>query len=474
MQQIARRPDTRQIVLTAICGAILIGIAYAAGANSPTLLFGLVGLVVLFWVGAGWRTGVAGLLWLSCVDGALKFLHSTTAVFVLKDAILLAVLLGLLVSLAMHPALKPSGKWRAAWPWFMYVAFLAVGALNPANGLTGGIAGFRSHALFALLFIVGIVYFENARRFARTANLVIAGIALSSVVALFQFALPDTWAALAPGFQMANTKFQSFVGAGSSLRAYGTMVDPAALGLACSLGILFAAAALARIRGAAMYWLVAAIGLMGMALLFSGSRASLVGVAVGMLALLLLSWRHKSMRTSSILALAIVIVSSPLALTIGGSGGADAGSRFTSSDSLSVASQTRARSANMVYAGALSHPFGYGLGAAGGGGRLTTKSKNNLAVDNLYLSALYETGFVGLALLLFVQATILFYTIKAANEAVSVETRSVYIGMAAAQVGLLFTGFWTQGSFDYAPVAQVFWLFAGAVALPKRVEGAIA
>ncbi len=473
MQQVARRPEPRQIALTAICGAILLGIAYAAGANSPTLLFGLVGIVVLFWVGVGWRVGVAGLLWLSCIDGTLKFLHSTTAVFVLKDAILVAVALGLLITLAMHPALKPAGKWRAAWPWFMYIAFLAVQALNPANGLTGGIAGFRSHALFSLLFVVGIVYFDSAKRFARTANIVIGGIVLSSLVALFQFALPDTWASLAPGFQMANAKFQSFVGAGSTLRAYGSMVDPAALGLACSLGILFAAAALARVRGAAMYWLMVAIGLMGMALLFSGSRASLVGLGVGMLALLVLSWRHKSMRTSSILALAVVIVSSPVALTIGGGGGADAGSRFTSSDSLSVASQSRARSANMVYAGALTHPFGFGLGAAGGGGRLTTKSKNNLAVDNLYLSALYETGFVGLILLLFVQGSILFYTVKAANEAGSVETRSVYIGMAAAQVGLLFTGFWTQGSFDYAPVAQVFWLFAGAVALPKRVEGAI-
>ncbi|MGZ3497568.1 MAG: O-antigen ligase family protein [Vulcanimicrobiaceae bacterium] len=477
MQQVSSRSDRSVVLLYAIFIALSAALGSAVGLGVTQLVGGIVFLVALFWLSAFWRVGIGVLLIYSCVDGFIKALHGSTPFLVVKDLMLLSIIGGMVVMLALHPERKTAGRWQGLWAWLLYVGYLGAQALNPSAGLTAGIAGFRAHALFAFLFLVGAVYFTSPKRFSRTANLAIIGISIAAVAGLFQFFFEDLWTSIAPGLAAASHKYVSFIpGAGvipglsgAVPRAYGTMVDPAALGLACSVGFLFAAGALARSKPAHRPVIIASMVAMGMALLFSGSRASTAGLAAGLLAFVILSWRHASMRMPAILALVLIILTVPMALQ---SSGGTAGGRF-SSDSASYAAQTRDRSQTRVLAALPSHPLGWGLGATGAGGRMRKASSNVIAVDNLYFATLYETGIPGVVILLLIQGTILVLTIRCAAQAKVVETRAVYIGMASAQVAMLVNGIWSQGAFDYAPVSQIFWLFAGAVALPKRVEGEV-
>ncbi|HEY8313072.1 MAG TPA: O-antigen ligase family protein [Candidatus Baltobacteraceae bacterium] len=476
MQQVSKGPDRSTAVLYGIFILLSATFGLSVGIGATRVVAAIIFVVALFWLSRFWRIGVSALLLLGCFDGVIKYTHGSPGVFMLKDLTLLGILGGMLVMLAIRPERKPVGSWHGLWAWLLYVGYIGAQALNPAAGLTGGLAGFRAHAFFAFLFVVGVVYFTNPRRLSRTAGVAIVGITLAAGAGIFQFLFEDLWTSLAPGLLVASHKFTSyFAGAGgiSDLmgavpRAYGTMVDPAALGAACAVGFIFAAAALARTKGLVRLLVIVGMLTMGVALLFSGSRASAAGVAAGLIAFVILSWRHSSMRLPATIALVLVVLTIPLGLK---ATGGSAGDRFTSSDNLSYAAQTRAVSTRRVLASVPTHPFGMGLGATGAGGRLSTHGQNTIAVDNLYLATLYETGVPGLLIFLVLQLTILILTIRCSKQAASLEARSVYIGMAAAQIALLVNGIWSQGAFDYAPVSQIFWLFSGAVALPKRVEG---
>jgi hypothetical protein len=108
------------------------------------------------------------------------------------------------------------------------------------------------------------------------------------------------------------------------------------------------------------------------------------------------------------------------------------------------------------------NPFGHGLGATGAGGGLRTDT--GLAVDNVFYANLYETGPLGLALFLFVQFTFIGLGLRAALRAKDLASQTAFIGIVAGNVGCLVSCWFSQGAFDYAPVGQMFWLFAGAVA----------
>jgi len=475
VQQVIRAPTHLTGAVFAIVAvlAAALGIAVAVGsyAGIGAVLFA----AVLLWSALAWRFGVIALLLLACVDGIIKHVAPSTGTYLLKDIILVVVALGMLVWVAVDPEHHPRGRWSGAWPWMLYFGFLLSQAFAPANGVSTALAGFRAHALFALLFVIGVIYFDSARRFVGTANAVIGGIALAALAGVIQFAMGAAWLRLSSGLAAASLHYATYLPAATNLmggsvlmyRAYGTLVDPAALGLACGVGILFSAAALARACGLGRLALLGAMLVMGLGLLFSGSRAGVMGTVVGMAALALLSLSHRSMRVVAYLGIAFVLVALPLAARV--SGGA-VEERLLSQQSAAYAAATRERANDIALAALPRRPFGAGLGTTGAGGIFRNAGGGPLALDNVYFAYLYETGFVGLALLVLVQASILVLTLKCALVAPELAVRATYAGMAAAQVSLLAAAFLTQGAFDYAPVAQIFWLFSGAVALPQRVS----
>ncbi len=415
------------------------------------------------------------LLFVSCVDGFVKNTHGNTIFYVMKDFALLALVVAMLVTLAVRPWDRPKGKWQGLWAWWLYIGYMTAQVLNPGSGdIATGIAGFRALVLFSVLFFVGAVFFTNPRRVSKTINVAIACIMIPTIAGIFQALAPDTWNSLSPALAVLSSRFTSYQSAGMGgltsafMRAYGTLVDPASLGLATCVGFILAAGAMARARGFGRLVLTVCLVSMALALQFSAARASAAALAAGLLAFLILSWRHRSMRVPAVVAFCILLLAIPLALK---ATGGMSSARYQS-DSLDIGAVTRARSEHLALLSSIRHPFGNGLGATGAGGRLNKGGgRAPLLVDNLYYATLYQTGIPGLIILLVFQGTFLTLAIRASKRAVSTEARAAYITFASVQVALLTSGIWTQGPFVYAPVTQIFWLLSGIIALPKRVEG---
>jgi hypothetical protein len=428
------------------------------------------------------RTVVAGgavatsLLVISCIDGFLKNTHGNTVFYILKDVALISILAAIGYMLATRPWAKPTGHWHGLWAWQLYMGYLAIQLFNPTLGLASSVAGFRALGLFALLFIVGAVCFTNPKRLTATVNVAILWIFIAAAAGMFQSFAPTTWDSISPGLAAATHKYTDISSADGGFttfgfpRSYGTLVDPAAMGLACLVGFILSAGALARSRGFGRVWFALTLIVFAVALQLSGSRLAMVGLGTALLTFLILSWRHRSMRIPAAIAFSLLLLAIPIALKASGGNGVT--SRLDAT-SVSYAAMTRARSEAIVLASIPANPIGLGLGATGAGGRQhnTRSDARIVAVDNIYWATVYQSGLPGLVIFCILQGTILVLAIRWAARAKTVAVRATYISLAAFQVGLLTAGIWTQGIFQYAPATQVFWLLAGAVALPKRVEG---
>jgi hypothetical protein len=436
-------------------------------------------LVLAGWLVVYWRAGVDVLLVLACVDGFLKYLHGSVATFVLKDITVAVIVLGLSYYLATHPKALREQRWAGAWLVLAYVGFEAVEVFNPGGSPAAAVAGFRAHAFFCTLFFVGAFFLTSRKALTRTAVLAVGAITFACLVGIAQFVIGPAWTELGPGFLAASRHFVTegtpglipVPGQSNMIsRIYGTMVDPTSLGLAATFGIIYAAGALFAAKSTwSRILLGGAIFTMLVALLLSGTRAAIGAAAIGFFVFVLILAFRRETRRFVFVAVAMAVIAVPVGVAISGT---SASQRF-SSRSAQLALETRQRSAALVFASARQQPFGVGLGAAGAGGKYRKKQRGlTLAVDNLYLATLYETGPIGLGLLLTMQIGIFVLTLRAAYKATSVGVCTTFAGMGAAQIALLAAGTLNQGSLDYAPLAQMFWLFAGAITMPERFDDA--
>jgi hypothetical protein len=467
-----RRLGGSVLVLGALLFAAALG--WVGGQGSLVLMGALFFGLLLVACALSWTFGVPVLLAISTIDGFFKHLLSeSSAVYILKDVMLGAVLAGMLVHVAMHRDELTARSWHGFIPWLLFYAYMASQVLHPALGFSGAIAGFRARAFFSLMYLVGAVYFVRRERLQPMANIVIVLGVLAAGSGIAQHLMGPAWDRLGPGFILASQKYSMLVNdpnlvqhvpaalatsAQTASRAYGALVDPTALGLFCAFGMLFAVAAFARTRGGGRLVLLASIVIMAIGLFESGTRSAMVGLAVGLLltvAILLTQRGSRGMAILSLIAISGIGIyeffGSHNALSI----------RGTSNQSIAYAMGTRDRSRDIVLGDALRYPLGHGLGASEAGG--ADDSQQTLAVDDIYLAYLYETGIVGLALFLLVQLTFFVLALRAFRR--DPDNRSVYIGFIGGQSAMLVASLATQGAFDYAPLAQIFWLFCGALSL---------
>jgi hypothetical protein len=461
-----RNPLPGLLTVAGVLAAALL--AYAATTGSLMLVIALVGLAVVGATLFDWTVGVPVLLLVSCVDGFFKHLSDASINYVLKDATLMLILIGMVVRLAMNPDGRPDGtRWHGFLAWSAYFGFLLTQLLHPSQTFAGGIAAFRAHGGFAILFVVGAVYFQKRERLERAANGAIALCSLCALSAIAQHAMGDRWMHLSPGFLQASLHYASFPSTearaagmiGASYRMYGTLVDPAALGETCAFGILVAVAALARLRGTSRIFAALSIPVMSVAIELSQARASIAALAAGMIALVVMLGVRREVRAFAFVGLIAIALAVPVGVALTNGRIAD---RLLSSDSVAYAAQLRDNTRNETLYQLPAYPFGHGLGSTGGGGNL--RDNTGFAVDNVYFSTLYETGIIGLTLLLVFQGTMLYFGIRAMLRAKTTSAYAVFAGIVAAQIMMMVNGWFSQGAFDYAPVAQFFWFFSGAVA----------
>jgi hypothetical protein len=460
------RPLPLLMIAAAVAAAAVVGFSAASGSVMPIVL--LLAVLAAGVIIADWTWGVPILLFISATDGFLKHLSSSSFTFVLKDVLVALILLGMALRLGMHADERPDGlRWRGTLAWGVYIAFLATQLVHPAGTIAGALGAFRAHAWFALLFVIGAIYFQRKERLEKTINLAISLCVLCAASAIVQHVMGDRWMHLSAGFMKASLHYTSFPSTaarlagsnGAEFRMYGTLVDPASLGLACQYGVLITIAALGRFGGMQRLLAIIAIPVMVTGIALSEARADIAGLAGGILVMTLMATRIKGLRTVAIGGLLLIVLAVPAAIAITNGTVLD---RVLSPDSVAYAQATRDRSRAIVLNELPEYPFGHGLGAAGAGGNL--RDDTGLAVDNAFYATLYETGILGLAAFILVQATMIVLGTRAAMRATEIGPRTVFIGLVAAQCGLLTSCWFSQGPFDYAPVAQFFWLFSGAIA----------
>ena len=180
-----------------------------------------------------------------------------------------------------------------------------------------------------------------------------------------------------------------------------------------------------------------------------------------MIVLCVLSMQVKATRTFAIGGMLLIALAIPAGIIATHGTVLD---RLLSKDVVAYAQATRDRSRDQVLSELPRFPFGHGLGATTSAG-IIQSDPNVLSVDNVFFANLYETGILGLGLFLTLQCTLLVLGIRAARRAGNIGAKTAFIGIVAGQSALLLSCWFSQGSFDYAPLAQFFWLFSGAVAL---------
>lgn len=470
------RARLARIALIAVAFALAAALGAAAGFGTPIGIVAVAGLAVLCGAFVSWQFGIAALLVASGIDGFVKHATLTPLAYILKDALCAALVAGLIVRAGTHPLERPRLLRLALVCWGLYVAYLATQLLHPYASFSGGLAAFRAHALFALLVPAGAFVIDRPRRVVAVAAVFAAVVAVCGISALVQHLMGPKWLALGPGFAKASLHYSTFTTARdqlvpgavtSSYRAYGTLVDPAAMGLACAYGALAAIAGLGRARGWARLGYPTAIAAAALGLFLSQTRSAIAALAVGLLALGLLSVRDRRTRPVVFTGAIVVVLALPagIALTHG-----TLIERLVASKNVAYAAQTRERSRTIVLDELAANPLGHGLGATGAGGML--RDDTGLSIDNVYVAVLYETGIPGLATFVAVQLALLAATVRAALRARNLGVRTVFAGAAAGQIGLLVSASLTQGAFDYAPIAQAFWLFSGAALNRDLVEAA--
>ncbi len=459
-----RRLHASALILGSIVSAAALGII--GGLGSVSLMGAFLYCVTLVASMAYWTFGVPALLVVSTIDGFMKHASDSPGVYLVKDLLLGAISVGMLVHIAFHREYL-NRKWYGFLPWLLFFAYMATQIVHPALGPASSIAGFRARAFFGVLYLVGAIYFTRRTRLLSMANLVIALGVVAALSAILQRWMGSAWDRLGPGFALASQHYSSPSGDATLapsdqllIRAYGALVDPTALGLFCAFAALFAIAALGRARGRGRLLLLTCAAVILVGLYESGTRSAMVGFGIGLVVVVLFMLTQRGTRAIALIALLFVgMVGTVEFLTH------SALSERANGVSIDYALGTRVRSENIVLSDLMRYPLGHGLGASNAGG-LVNPTPGVLAVDNIYFAYLYETGPIGLGLFLLVQLTFLTLAVRAIFQ--RTKYQSVFIGFVAAQCAMLVASLATQGSFDYAPVAQIFWLFCGALALPWR------
>jgi hypothetical protein len=461
-----RKLQASALVLGSLVSAAALGLI--GGLGSVSLMGEFLYCATLVASIAYWTFGVPALLVLSTVDGFLKHLSDAPGIYLVKDLLLGAVLAGMAIHVALGRDRYLNRRWYGFLPWALFFGYIGTQIAHPALGFSESLAGFRQRAFFSILYVVGGVYFARRERLIPTANLVVALGVLAAASGIVQHFMGSAWTHLGPGFARASAHYTSFSGDASlaptaqmAARAYGTLVDPTAMGLFCTLGLLFAIAALGRVGGGGRVVLFICIAVMTGGLFESGTRSAMVGLAAGLFVAVTFMLTQRRMRAIAVIGLLLIGMVGSFAFFSARNALSE---RATSGASLNYAIGTRERSEAIVLGDLLQYPLGHGLGAAAAGGAVNPGE--SLAVDNVYLAYLYETGFIGLMLFLIVQLSFMALAARAACE--QTQYQSVFIGFVATQCALLTASLATQGAFDYAPVGQIFWLFCGALALPWR------
>lgn len=337
-----------------------------------------------------------------------------------KEAVVLAVFV------ACFFARQPSGRRVAVAPWMWPLAIFAIMGTISALVVFRGEAVFPVKiALFYVLLAIVIIWFPFERKDKDgliTVLLVTGSISAAYGIAQ-QFIGGDALAAM--GYPW-NDVIRS---AGPLLRSFGTFNQPFPFGLFLMLVMLMcgsAALAEPKRKRSIVFWCVAPFLLAGM--ISSVVRASYLGLIVGVVVIGLFLFR-RLLKTFIILAVSILVISTPIALSMGASSGLQ--SMFSAS---SLAQRTEHWTRTIPFI--LTQPFGQGMGTTGSSiervGDLPSGVNVMYQPDNYYVKVLLELGPLGFG----VFATVLVVALMVLRRLIQHETDPLERSFAAGALGV--------------------------------------
>jgi hypothetical protein len=377
------------------------------------------------------------------------------------DALLLLMAARLVVDLVRHR------DWhRLASPLTPAVAcfagYTALEVLNPAApSLVFGLVGLRVTARVLGFFLV-LYYVRNRRAIGRLAGTWLALMLAVGAYGIFQHHHGLLWQEMAWLLSEGNAQTHIL---GGHVRVFSTVGDAATFGflmMAATLQVVaWAPAAAAPWRWA--MWLAVLPLLYAMAL--SYSRGPVVGLAAGFLALVVASrsWRLAAWASAlGALGLALLLASGSTRLV----------------DRLATATAPGQDASFNVRLGYVTtylpeiarRPFGYGVNTSGGGARKLAGGGHvrgsvvGVPTDNYYFKVALELGWVGLALWLWLVATLL---VQAWRACMRRRGDALALGLGGTLVALA-VGALSNDIIAQKPVAELFWVAAGLVALLAR------
>ncbi len=467
----------RRWLSTLVIIAVSVGVAlgsgfFVAALGGPIALGAVLGLIVMVMILRRIEVGYAALVAVICllpfgalpVDFAVKPTFLDLVLIALFGVWLLERIAGKLEGFANTPLTLPVLAFVA-----MALATFVAGLANAP--LTQTVARhFAEIILSILLFFLITDTVRDARRLNLITKFLIVGGALAAIIAIGLYFLPDQTAMdLLSRLSIFNYPqgpgVLRYINDDPTLpqRATGTAIDPNALGgllilmLTLTAPQLFAARPLFR-----RVWIVAALALMGLALLLSFSRGSFVGAGIALIVLGVLRYRK---------LLAIIVAALVLVLLLPQTQGYV--THFF--DGLQVLQDTQAADLSTQmrmgeYSDALiliqRYPV-FGVGFTG-----TPDIDTYLQVANLYLMMAGEMGLVGLAAFLVVMATLFISGWHVRRPARHLpELEPIWWGYHIALLGALVGGIFDHYFFnlDFHHSVTLFWLYVGLAVASTRL-----
>jgi hypothetical protein len=481
--------------IVALIGWTILGLALAGLAVEAVRVFTDAGLartiaVLVVLVGSVWfmctkRTSLALallMLYLGLLDGYLKLSSGSSAVTLVRDALLYAIVLGVLVRSQVEGrrlVLPPLSGWVIA-----YVAFVLVQIPNPSGGtLVHSLSGVRPHLEFVPLFFLGYAALRDVRSLRRFVLLLLIVAAANGIAGYIQFNLsPHQFAEWGPGYaRLVN-------GTGVAARVFGSggTVRVRPLGLSSDAGdggtfgvlALAGAFALASLRLSLGYRLFAVLLGIGAitAIITSQGKAVIVAavVTVAVYGALTATTRR---RASALAGLAIGIIVSYSAVTaiVPSTGGnAYRYQGLSASKILDTASQERPGQLGAIGSAIADYPLGAGLGTAGpaAGAAGASSLTNTLNAESEFSFLVIETGVPGLVTIVGFVVVLLGCGLTRCRREPDPEAQILLAALISPLAGILVDFYVGPGTVS-VPAGPFLWFVSGVIAywlvtLPRR------
>ncbi|MFC7446472.1 O-antigen ligase family protein [Rhodococcus daqingensis] len=414
----------------------------------------IVAAVVATLIYARPQRGLLFLAALTPLHGVLAIVPGGASLTIWKEAL---IALTLACAFLRRPrSADPRGARRIPvhMPWWPALAILAV--LGSVSALVSfGVLGLVAiKVTFFYLVVVGVLWLApfDARDRDHLVTVIMAMGAFAALAGLAQQVIGPAYL-VELGYQYG----QQVRAAGGFFRTFGTFNQPFAFGLYVMLSLLVGGAvALAEPRRVRNTVFLCLTPIMAFAMTTSIVRASILGLAVGLVWLAVLRFRVLLVvlgGTAVLAAMALPFV--PVGVT----------RALFSSSSLGE----RGEGWNDILTSIAVHPLGRGLGASGSAadrmlladGAEMTNTSPNYQPDNYYVKMLLELGPIGLWLVLALLITALVWTTRLGRELPG-RDGAFALGVSASVVAAM-TASVVATYFEIFPLDLYFWLLLGVV-----------